>query len=169
MSFKLKTSSPSISKASTYINELLGTSDKTRFGENRADILDESNTAKNGNTTTALWTYRMKTLSAMTTWIGAACPCTLPFSYNFHLMQKVPKTFIGKRNPIERVILLSFTLQNKGDVGLFRNGPGKPDPQEEKWVPVASKKSDHIVIEIKNNTNSNANRNKQQGLIGKPP
>ena len=41
MSFKLKTSSPSISKASTYINELLGTSDKTRFGENRADILDE--------------------------------------------------------------------------------------------------------------------------------
>ena len=65
-------------------------------------------------------------------------------------MQKVPKTFIGKRNPIERVILLSFTLQNKGDVGLFRNGPGKPDPQEEKWVPVASKKSDHIVIEIKN-------------------
>lgn len=61
----------------------------------------------------------------------------------------MPKPFVGKRNQHDRIVLLSYAHDGKKSVGLWRSGPGKPDPDEVNWVPNAAKKSDHIVVEVK--------------------
>ena len=43
----------------------------------------------------------------------------------------VPLKFIGKRNTDTRIVILSYLYQIQNEkVGLWRTGPGNPDPFE---------------------------------------
>lgn len=59
---------------------------------------------------------------------GNFYPYILKFLYLFIYIQKVPKPFVGKRNQHDRLVLLSYTHESKKPVGLWKTGPGKPDP-----------------------------------------
>lgn len=47
---------------------------------------------------------------------------------NFLFIKKVPKPFVGKRNQNDRIVLLTYVHEGKKSVGLWKSGPGKPDP-----------------------------------------
>jgi hypothetical protein len=41
----------------------------------------------------------------------------------------VPLKYLAKNNPEERLVVFSFKYKNgKEEVGVWRTGPGKPDP-----------------------------------------
>lgn len=63
----------------------------------------------------------------------------------------VPLKFIGKRNIDTRIVVLSYLyiIQNE-KIGLWRTGPGNPDPFEEEWISKARFSTNHYIIEVKN-------------------
>jgi len=47
----------------------------------------------------------------------------------------VPLPYLSKNNPEERLVLMSFSYHNgKEELGVWRTGPGRPDPAEEEWM-----------------------------------
>ena len=63
----------------------------------------------------------------------------------------VPLRYIGRRNTETRLVVLSYvyTLQSE-KIGLWRTGPGNPDPYEEEWITKAKFSDTHYIIEVKN-------------------
>ena len=47
----------------------------------------------------------------------------------------VPLNYLAKNNQEERLVMFSFKFKTgKEEVGVWRTGPGRPDPSEEEWV-----------------------------------